>query len=219
LTDRLQVAREFESNSLHHPVRRVSDELSQHSAADFFDAGFPPEEQLPRHLSVIISEADDSCKPVIYLTVDGNPVGDVLQDNSYQDDGYRFHDVFHLAHAAILGWSPVVRKILACKRKANPEVDAVEDGGRARVVEEGIAAFVFDYARKNNFLAGVTTVDYSLLKIIKSLTSGLEVSVRSTHEWEIAILEGYKAWRAIRASRGGTIRIDLIDRSIAAVLE
>jgi NTP pyrophosphatase (non-canonical NTP hydrolase) len=43
---------------------------------------------------------------------DGVRVGAPLTDNARNDDGYRFHDIFHLAHAALLGWSPVTRKLL-----------------------------------------------------------------------------------------------------------
>ena len=42
----------------------------------------------------------------------------------------RFHDIFHLSYAAILGWSPTVRALLRCKRKSDPRVDEVEDGGK-----------------------------------------------------------------------------------------
>ena len=43
------------------------------------------------------------------MLMDGVLVGAALTDNAYQDDGYRFHDVFHIAFTAILGWSPVLR--------------------------------------------------------------------------------------------------------------
>ena len=48
----------------------------------------------------------------------GEKIGDELTDNAYKDDGYRFHDVFHSAYVAILGWSPVIRKLLKRKRKS-----------------------------------------------------------------------------------------------------
>ena len=35
------------------------------------------------------------------LAIDGSPIGDPLTDNRPDDDNYPFHDVFHLAHAAI----------------------------------------------------------------------------------------------------------------------
>jgi len=66
------------------------------------------------------------------MNLDGSQVGDVIDDNSYKDDGYRFHDVIHLALMANLGWSPVLRKLLKTKRKSAPKVDRVEDGARAR---------------------------------------------------------------------------------------
>ena len=40
------------------------------------------------------------------------------------------------------------------KRKSDPKVDEVEDGGRAIVIEEGISAMVFSYAERRNFLEG-----------------------------------------------------------------
>src|SRR5690606_39045194 len=114
-------------------------------------------------------------KMQVSLSRNGQVIGDDLTDNAYDDDGYRFHDVFHLAYAAKLGWSPVTRKILKCKRRSMSQVDEVEDGGRATVIEEAISAFVYDYARKHDYLDGVKKLDYELLKTIKSLTSDLEV--------------------------------------------
>ena len=189
--------------------------LESPATASLLDEDYPPTEQLPRSfVAEITEEVMPEGKARITLTVDGEPVGSELTDNAYQDDGYRFHDVFHLAHAAVLGWSPVVRKILARKRKSKPEIDEVEDGGRAIVIDEAIVAFVFDYARKHNFLEGVETVDYQLLKTIRSLTSGLEVRARSAHEWEESIVAGYRVWRAVRVQRGGTIVVDLSNRTL-----
>src|SRR5262249_1610943 len=46
------------------------------------------------------------------MYLNGRPLGDDLTDNFYADDGYRFHDVLHLALIAHLGWSPVVRALM-----------------------------------------------------------------------------------------------------------
>lgn len=68
---------------------------------------------------------------------EGKPLGDDLTGNAYVDDGYRFHDVIHLALIAHLSWSPVVRGLMRRKRKSkNDRVDEVEDGGRTQVVVE-----------------------------------------------------------------------------------
>lgn len=118
-------------------------------------------------------------------------MGQDLTDNAYVPDGYRFHDVFHLACAAVLGWSPVSRRNLNLKRRSEPAVDEVEDGGRAIVTEEGISALVFAYARDHNALEGVHSVDYDLLKTIRIMTARFEVGICTTGEWERAILMGY----------------------------
>ncbi|MDA1016748.1 MAG: nucleotide pyrophosphohydrolase, partial [Planctomycetota bacterium] len=33
-------------------------------------------------------------------------------------------------------------------------------------------------------------------------------------EWENAILSGYRVWRSVYANRGGTVKLDLIRRTI-----
>ena len=142
-------------------------------------------------------------------------IGDDLTDNSDSIDGYRFHDVFHLSYAAILGWSPVTRSNLKCKRKSNPSIDEVQDGGRAIAIEEGISALVFSYAEKHNFLEGVSILDDQLLKIINNMTSySLEVSKCSLHDWEKAILRGYEVWRQVNENQGGIVIVDLDERSL-----
>jgi hypothetical protein len=128
--------------------------------------------------------------------------------------------VFHLANVAKLGWSPVVRgKLLrpSRKRRSAPDVDEVEDGGRAIVIDEAIVAYVWAYARRHRFLDGVTTVDYPVLKTIRQLTGGLEVAARSLHDWEEAILVGYRIFREVRARKGGVLTVDLSARSIDLV--
>jgi NTP pyrophosphatase (non-canonical NTP hydrolase) len=192
-----------------------------------FDEGRDPSEQLPRRFRAEIRDDPESQgKARVHLTIDGHLAGDSLQDNSHDPDGYRFHDVFHLAHAAKLGWSPVLRGALLRrkgenppnrKRRSDPELDEVEDGGRAGVIDEAIVAYVWEYAKRHNFLAGVTTVDYQILKTIKHLTGGLEVSARSAHQWEEAILAGYDVWRRVKAHGGGVIEVDLEERTIRVV--
>lgn len=175
-----------------------------------------PSEQLPRRMTILLNEEPGECeRPKVIMSIDGEQIGAVLGDNAYDLDGYRFHDVFHLAYAAILGWSPNIRAFLQKKRKSRPLVDEVEDGGRARVIEEGVAALVFDYARAHNFLDGVYEVDYGLLRTIRSMTSHLEVGGASAADWERAILEGFRVWRAVLANRGGEILVDLDAREIA----
>jgi MazG C-terminal domain/MazG nucleotide pyrophosphohydrolase domain len=180
-----------------------------------YDEDFPESERLPRRLEVEIAEiVVDSC-PKVSVSASGMLLGSPLGDNAYDADGYRFHDVFHLTYAAILGWSPNLRAFLKRKRKSNPLTDEVEDGGRARVLEEAVSALVFDYARMHNFLIGVTDIDYALLHTVRSMTAHLEVGRCTVGDWQRAILEGFDVWRQVLRAKGGRILIDLDGRRIA----
>lgn len=180
------------------------------------DSEFPDLERLPRQMIVRLTEEPGSgTRPKVRMTINGEGIGSLLGDNAYDPDGYRFHDVFHLAYAAILGWSPNLRAFLKRKRKSRPLLDEVEDGGRARIIEEGVSALVFDYARAHSFLAGVSEVDYRLLRTIQSMTSHLEVGEASAADWERAILEGFAVWREVLASNGGEISVNLDARAIS----
>lgn len=179
------------------------------------DAGFPPEEQLPRQGRFEFqSSINGNGRPTVTVQVDGRRFGDPLTDASPVDDGYRFHDAFHLAYTAVLGWSPVARALLRRKRRSNPAVDEAEDGGRAIVVDEGVAALVFAYAASHAYLDGVTRLDQHLLDTIRTLVAPLEVGVRSAADWELAILTGFSAWRQLREHDGGTLILDAATRTL-----
>jgi NTP pyrophosphatase (non-canonical NTP hydrolase) len=180
-----------------------------------FDDGLPEFEQFPRKFQLKVSTIRSSDgKDRVQLFYEGRRFGDQLGDNAYEDDGYRLHDVFHLSYLAILGWSPVLRKLFNCKRKSNRETDENEDGGRANVIDEAISALVFVEAKKHSFFANVNSVEYQVLRTIKDLTAHLEVRRCSAKQWERAILEGFRIWRILRTNGNGTIVGDLIASTI-----
>ena len=193
-------------SNLRKTANRWSIEKTRAMSGRLFDEEFPPEERLPRRMDVTINEGGSK---VVRMYIDGTQVGDDLRDNRYEDDGYRFHDVFHLTYASVLGWSPVLRALLNRKRKSNPAVDEVEDGGRARVIEEGIAAMVFSYGEGRNFLEGSEGVSFELLRTIKDMTAHLEVRCRTEGEWERAIVHGFGIWRQVRDLGEGRLEVDL----------
>ena len=170
-----------------------------------FDEDLPLSERLPRQMDIYIEEESG----IAITIIDGAKYGDPLSDNRYEDDGYRFHDICHLSYASILGWSPTLRALLRRKRKSDPKVDEVEDGGRAIVIEEGISAMVFSYAERHNFLEGAEGVNSDLLRTIKDMTSHLEVSACTEGDWERAIMTGFDIWRQVKAKGRGHIRADL----------
>ena len=182
--------------------------------ASLFDDHFPPAERLPRRMDISIGEVEHNRAVMI---INGVKTGDPLRDNRFEDDGYRFHDVFHLSYASVLGWSPTLRALMKRKRKSDPRIDEVEDGGRAIVIEEGIAAMAFSYAERRNFLEGAEGVSYELLRTIREMTDHLEVACRTAGDWERAIILGFRIWRSINASGGGRLRADLEQRTLELV--
>jgi len=180
-----------------------------------YDASFPEHERFRRQFSVHLSEIAEGDVVKVRAICDGQQMGEHLTDNAYADDGYRFHDVFHLACIAGLGWSPVSRRNLKRKRRSDPTVDEVEDGGRATVIEEGVTALVFSYATEHAWLKGVKAIDHDLLKTVKKMTAHLEVAQASISDWERTILMGYAAWREILGQRGGTVYVDMDQRAIS----
>ena len=182
---------------------------------DQLDSAYPEPERLPRRGTYEFTATVKDDRPAVQVYFDGTKVGDVLTDSAYVDDGYRFHDVFHLAYATILGWSPVTRALLGRKRRSSAAVDANEDGGRAIVVEEGVSAIAFAYAASHSNLDDVERVDHELLEEIRRLVALTEVGVRSAADWELAILRGFEMFRQLVAHGGGTVTFDADNRTLA----
>jgi MazG C-terminal domain len=168
-----------------------------------------------------VSAVAASCTPTrswgrdeVAVFFDGVQVGSRLTDNRATDDGYRFHDIFHLAYATYLGWSPVTRALLGRKRKSDPLTDEAEDGGRGIVAEEGISLFAFAYGCQHNHLDGITRLDQQLLDSIALMTTGLEVSTRNHADFETAIIEGHRIYRLLVQHNGGLVDFDADNRTL-----
>ena len=119
-----------------------------------------------------------------------------------------------MSFAAVLGWSPLTRKLLGVKRKSDKKMDEVEDGGRAIATEEGVSAMIFAYAKDYNWLEGKASVSSELLRMIRNMTVHLEVGRCTEGEWERAIVQGFCVWREIKKRGAGTLVINLDERSI-----
>jgi len=197
-------------------LAKCEDRWGSLPAREPFDARFPDDQRFPRHFSVnFLTYHDERGTPKVRVTYNGRRFGDDLDDNAHSKDGYGYHDVIHLAFAGVLGWSPLVRKMLNAKRRSEPRVDQIEDGGRAIATEEGLVAMIFAYARDYNFLEGKSSVSSELLRVIRTTVSHLEVSVCAALEWEMAIVQGFEVWRAINKGQGGSVDVDLDSRTIA----
>jgi NTP pyrophosphatase (non-canonical NTP hydrolase) len=180
----------------------------------FFDSDerFPEYEQFPRTFDIEFIERDGH----VVQSLKGVFIGDRLTDNSNEEDDYRFHDVFHLAYIAYLGWSPVIRGLLKRKRKSDTRIDENEDGARAMIIEEGIATWIFNHARRFGLYENIEVgkLDYSLLKQIQNMVEGYEVESCKLWQWELAILKGFEVFRLLRQHRGGIVTVNMNEHAL-----
>jgi hypothetical protein len=180
---------------------------------DMFDDDFPPGEQIPRRLEVTLRAEPGPHGETVRMTVNGFRVGSPLTDNGWAETGYRWHDTLHLAHAVCLGWSPVFRGLAGLKRRSDPRVDHIEDGGRAAVADEAIAWAVFCHARQRGWYEDGRP-DAGLLRHVREMTYALEVSARSRSDWAHAIMTGLACMRAVWSHGGGVLAGDLSTRTL-----
>ncbi|WP_437486760.1 nucleoside triphosphate pyrophosphohydrolase family protein [Sorangium sp. So ce1014] len=175
------------------------------------DRELPLNERLPRQFRMFIKEYPVGGKTYVLQKRNGVIIGDRLTDNKSEKDDYRFHDVFHIANAVHLEWSPVLRSLFRVKRKSCPELDESEDGARAILIEEGIATFVFGRALERKLFEGLRSLDYDLLKLVQDLVRGFEAERCAAWQWERAFLDGFKVFREIirPENRGGWVIADL----------
>lgn len=176
-----------------------------------FDKQFPVDEQLPSYFEIHIVQRANN---VSHLKWNEVFIGDPLTDNINRPDGYRFHDVFHMANAAVLHWSPTFRALIKHKRKSNREIDMQQDGGRARVVEEGLTAWLFSYAQSLDNFEGHDGVSFDALKTIQKFIAGYEVERCPLKLWEKAILQGYAVFRQVLMNKGGIVVGDRQSRTL-----
>lgn len=187
----------------------------------FYDEECSGDQKLPRKFSITFStkEEEGIKKVILKDNLGGEEIGDPVSDNTYEDDGYRFHDILHLTFWCYFGWTPIFRKILRKKyegtyKKRDSKTDEAQDSGRPQVIEEGIIAAAYVYAEENKFLEGTNTIDWQLLRHLKQMTKKLEVGDRSTFEWNEALLEGFKIWRKLIQNGGGTVEGDLHEQKL-----
>lgn len=181
-----------------------------------FDEIDDPEERLPRAMAIDIYERTVRGREYVFQKSSGVYVGDRLTDNAVVEDDYRFHDVFHYAYAAVLGWSPVMRALLRLKRKSRPEVDEAQDGARAILIEEGVTSWIFGQAQKLEFFGGIKRggLPLDMLKHVRQFVAGYESAQCPLWMWEDAILQGYDAFRFLQDRRRAQVQIDFKRRRL-----
>jgi hypothetical protein len=117
-----------------------------------------------------------------------------LFDHPALQVGYRYLDVFHLAHAVVLHWSPNTQEFLRgddsplCRQ-------AKTDHG----IEDTVSVLTFTYATfQHSDLAHNGILDTDLVTQIQILALG-HVDQFTPPDWEHAAWEGIAAWRRLLA--------------------
>lgn len=181
-----------------------------------FDLKYPKREQFPDEFEVefVSYKEKGKNKMKIIDKRNGSAIGNPLTDNTYEDDGYRFHDIFHYGYLAVLGWSPVLRKLLNKKRKSNPTIDENEDGARAQITEELISLYIYHHAVDRDLLKYAKSVDSGIIKKVQNLAMKTEVKECSGKQWEQAILNSYDIFNKLRENDGGRVLVSKKNRSL-----
>lgn len=181
-----------------------------------YDAEYPEVEQFPREFEILFKVINEGGKEKVRIinSSDNKQLGDDITDNSHEDDGYRFHDIFHFGYVAYLGWSPVIRKLMGLKRKSDGKVDEVEDGARASITEELISLYIYSYGSDHQLFKYSSSVDTEVLKTIQKLVSGIEVKNCTQKQWETAIINSYKVYDELRINKGGRVMVSIKNRKL-----
>lgn len=224
------------ANRLGLNLNEVADRSLQKAAQIFlqevpppshYDDRWPDLQRLPRQMLVRFAESTAGSVTIVRMEPLGElaervaaererkQLGDTLDDNLAIDDGYRYHDIIHLAHAAVLGWSPVLRALLGAKRKgpapvgAFEDVDRTQDGARAVALEEGLAAFVFNFLEPDDFEATDDVLTWDLIKHVRRTVRGLEVDDQPPVAWRHAYRQAFACFQQLRDAHGGIVEADL----------
>ncbi len=197
---------------------KIMDRFDNSTSSNFitYDQNYPPEERFPREFEIIFEVINEGEKEKVRILnkESGEQLGDVITDNSHEDDGYRFHDIFHFGYVAFLGWSPVIRKLMNLKRKSVDEVDEVEDGARATITEELISLYIYNHSFDHQLFKYSSSVDTEILKTIQKLVSGIEVRSCTQKQWETAIINSYKVYDELRQNNGGRVLVSVKNRKL-----
>lgn len=108
----------------------------------------------------------------------------------------------------------MTRSLFGCKRRSNQQIATVEDGGRAKVLEEVVCALIFDYGRQFNFQVNASEITDEFIKLLRRLTDDREVNKLCDDCWRDLIESSLNMWKTMRENGGGILEADLCNRKI-----
>lgn len=202
---------EIASQNLH----KINDRFLVDEKTEYkdFDIDYPENERFPEEFEIEFIPMEGKKLKIIDKR-NNEMIGDPLTDNTLEEDGYRFHDIFHYGNLAIMGWSPVLRKLLKLKRKSDPQIDENEDGARSQITEELISLYIYHHAIELDLLKYAKSVDSGIIKQVQNLVKNTEVKICSGRQWEKAILNSYEIFNKLMENNGGRVLVSKKNRQL-----
>lgn len=143
----------------------------------------------------------------VQLWRDGKALTTPLLEHPGLVFGFRYVEVFHLAHAVILGWSPNTDRFLAAEVPPDPAES--DDLG----LEYAISALSVAYAAVDRDLSGASIVDPDLAEQIVDLAAP-RIPQFTEVDWQRAVSEGISAWRQLLAGTGRRVELDFASHQL-----
>ena len=174
-------------------------------------------QKFPRKMTIRFEEDRSGDLPIVRMIPEGElvrrvtkrqsicQIGNDLDDNTLRNDGYRYHDVIHLGHATVLGWSPVLRALIGAKRRDIKDYDRVQDGARAVAIEESLVAFIFNYFESHGFVD--KELSWEIFKYLCTTVRGLEVENQPISAWRHAYAQAFNIFTVLRDQGGGIVAL------------
>lgn len=170
-----------------------------------------PCESLPEAASFAFVDAEETVLVYVDAKV-GRPFHVMRTASDFRSgDGYRWYQVFCLAFASVLGWSPILRDALGLKRRSNRMIEKGQDGVRAQMIEEYVIALAL---AEEGWSAGLAPLSHSTIAEIQAAVASLEVCQASEEDWRCAFDVARNAWKALKTSGSGIVAMDCKARDL-----
>lgn len=173
-------------------------------------------DQLPQIFEVEFKEVEKDGTPHVSVFYNGMQIGNDLDDNTNTEDGYRYHDCFHLIYFVRFGSSHVMDVLLGIeqnkKMQRPPQREIVTEMQTS--VEEALPLMSFNLRQKETWVKADKPVP-AFLDIMCDLAKTAHIDPVPSHK-EMSDLIGdfYKNIDLLHHNRGGILVCDRTHKTV-----
>ncbi len=146
-------------------------------------------------------------RPQVTVKLGAMQWGDPLDDNSYVNDFYRYHDTFHLGLYALTGWSPVTAHFLRQSDQCPTHLPPPSRQGE--MLEECLSIIAFMEAKDRNFFA-VDPPSMRLTRLMTDMTRN--IALCNNINWPDTLTQIYQVHHQLAEHGGGFVQVNAIER-------